>query len=179
MLTWYQWRMSAKRNHKEMERRRQRAATMFNKGYCASEVARRLGVERQSACRWKSAWEAGGTEALQSKGRAGRKPRLHAGQRAEVAAALVEGPLSRGYRTNLWTLPRVALLIKDLSGVNYHPGHVWHLLRTLGFSCQRPTRRALERDEEKNRPLEGGDMAGVKKKPAKKAAPLSSSTKAG
>ena len=86
---------------------------------------------------------------LQSKGRAGRKPRLDDEQRERVVTALLEGPLARGYRTDLWTLPRVALLIRDLTGVSYHPGHVWYLLRDLGFSCQRPTRRAIERDEQK------------------------------
>lgn len=161
-----------------MEKRRKRAAAMFNKGYSGSEVARRLGVGRQSASRWKSAWESGGTDALKSKGQAGRKPRLNSRQRTEVAAALVEGPLARGYRTNLWTLPRVGLLIKDLTGVDYHPGHVWHLLRALGFSCQRPTRRAIERDDEKIAHWKRSIWPALKKKPAKKAAPLYSSTKA-
>jgi transposase len=170
--------MSVKRDHQQMELRRKRAGVMFNKGYSASEVARRLGVGRQSTCRWKAAWEAGGSDALKSKGQAGRKPRLTAGQRSEVVAALVEGPLARGYRTNLWTLPRVALLIKDLTGVDYHPGHVWHLLRALGFSCQRPTRRAIERDEEKIVHWKSSTWLALKKKPAKKAAPLSFSTKA-
>jgi transposase len=63
-----------------------------------------------------------------------------------VTEALLAGPLAHGYKTNLWTLPRVALLIKDLTGVSYHPGHVWRLLGASGFSCQRPERRAVERD---------------------------------
>ncbi|MEN9677244.1 MAG: hypothetical protein RIS76_3140 [Verrucomicrobiota bacterium] len=59
--------------------------------------------------------------------------------------------MSRGYKTNLWTLPRVAALIKELTGVQYHPGHVWRLLGDNGFSCQRPERRAIEHDEPKIR----------------------------
>ena len=161
-----------------MEKRRKRAAVMYNKGYSASEVGRRLGVGRQSACRWKKAWEAGGYDALKSRGQAGPKPRLDAQQRGAVTAALIEGPQAQGYHTNLWTLPRVALLIKVMTGVDYHPGHVWHLLRSLGFSCQRPTRRAIERNEQKIAFWKQTTWPGLKKKPARKAAPSSSSTKA-
>ena len=162
-----------------MERRRKRAAVMFNRGYGASEVARRLGVGRQSSCRWKKAWEAGGGDALKSKGQAGRKSRLDAQQLGEITVALIQGPEAQGYRTNLWTLPRVALLIKEMTGVDYHPGHVWYLLRSLGFSCQRPTRRAIERNEQKITFWKQTTWPALKKKPSRKAAPSSSSTKAG
>jgi transposase len=165
------------RDHKEMERRRKRAAGMFEKGYPAAEVARRVGVSRQAATRWKDAWRQGGVGALGSKGAAGRKPRLSQDQRRQVTDALLQGPLVRGYRTNLWTLPRVALLIKDLTGVGYHSGHVWHLLRALNFSCQRPTRRALERDDEKIAHWKRYVWPNLKKKPPEKGALSSSSTK--
>lgn len=171
--------MSLKRDHEAMERRRKRAALMFSKGKSASEVGRRLGVGRQSASRWKKAWQRGGENALQSKGCAGPKPRLDVPQRAEIIAALLQGPQAQGYRTDLWTLPRVALLIRDLTGVDYHPGHVWHLLRSMGFSCQRPTRRAIERDEQKITSWKQTTWPALKKRPAKKAASSSSLTKAG
>src|SRR5271170_4441814 len=108
------------RDHKEMERRRNRAAALFEKGYTPAEAARRVGVSRQAATRWKSAWIRGGQSALVSKGAAGRKPRLNDDQHGQLINALLEGPIARGYRTNLWTLPRVALLIQDLTGVSYH-----------------------------------------------------------
>ena len=166
------------RDHKEMERRRKRGASLFEKGYSAAEVARRVGASRQATSRWKKAWMRGGTTALTSKGTAGRKPGLNDEQRRQVIDALLEGPLARGYRTNLWTLPRVALLIKDLTGVSYHSGHVWRLLRALHFSCQRPSRRALERDEQKISHWKRYLWPNLKKKPRAKDAPSSSSTKA-
>jgi transposase len=166
------------RDHKEMERRRKRAAVMFEKGYAAAEVARRVGVSRQATSRWKNAWNQGGQSGLASKGTAGRKPRLDGEQHIQIIEALLEGPVARGYRTNLWTLPRVALLIKDLTGVAYHPGHVWHFLRALNFSCQRPTRRAIERDEKKIAHWNRYVWPKLKKKRCKSGAPLSSSTKA-
>ena len=64
-----------------------------------------------------------------------------------IEAALREGPRAHGFRTNLWTLPRVARLIKHLTGVQYHPGHVWRLLAALDRTLQRPAKRATERNE--------------------------------
>lgn len=71
--------------------------------------------------------------------------------------------MSRGYRTNLWTLPRVAALIQELTGVKCHPGHVWRLLGANGFSCQRPERRAIERDETKIRRWKRVEWPAIKK----------------
>jgi transposase len=48
---------------------------------------------------------------------------------------LVEGALAQGFATELWTLPRVARLIKQRFSIAYSTGHIWHLLRRLGFSC--------------------------------------------
>jgi transposase len=139
--------MSKRRDHHEMEKRRLRSARLFEKGYSSAEVARRLGVARQVGHRWKQSWEEGGKAALASKGRAGRKSRMDAAAGQRVVEALLRGPKSQGYKTELWTLPRVRALIHKVTGVRYHAGHVWRVLGALGFSCQRPERRALERDE--------------------------------
>lgn len=160
--------MKVRRDHLAMERRRTQAATLFRDGYTPAEVAKRFGISRQSACRWKAAWERDGTSGLASKGAAGRKTRLTPEQREQVIVALIAGPIVQGYQTNLWTLPRVALLVKDLTGVSYHPGHVWHLLRALDFSCQRPTRRAIERNEEKIAHWKQKTWPKIKKKPGAK-----------
>lgn len=131
-----------------MEKRRLKAAKLFAAGKGASEVARLLQVRRQSAHDWQQRWREGGVEALRSKGAAGPKHRLSAQEQAALATALVEGPEKHGHATAVWTLPRVAKLIEERTGQRYHPGHVWRLLRGLGFSCQQPTRRAIERDEQ-------------------------------
>jgi hypothetical protein len=60
---------------------------------------------------------------------------------------LTRGPLHAGHRTDLWTLPRVPALIQQEFGVRYHPAHVWKVLTALQWSCQKPERRAVERDE--------------------------------
>ncbi len=163
--------MSKTRDHAELEKRRKKAATLFKRGCSAPEVARRFGVARQVAYRWKDAWE--------QKGPAGRKPKLTGKQTQRVTEALLAGPAVQGYKTDLWTLPRVAALIEELTGVRYHPGHVWRLMGASGFSCQRPERRAVERDEKAIRRWQRVDWPALKKRPAGKDEPSCSSMKAG
>lgn len=162
--------MNKRRDHLALERRRKRSAVMFEKGYGPSAVGRKLGVTRQVASRWKQAWERGGRGALSSKGQAGPKSKLNPEQIAQVTQALLEGPRSQGYKTDLWTLPRVAALIGKLSGVDYHPGHVWRVLGGLGFSCQRPERRAIERDEKQIGIWKRRTWPALKKSPPSEAA---------
>lgn len=169
--------MSKTRDHAEMEKRRKRAGKLFSKDYSAPEVARRLSVARQVVYRWKKAWEQGGNAALASKGPAGRKSKLTAEQVQQVTEALLAGPAAYGYKTALWTLPRVAGLIKDLTGVDYHPGHVWRWLGASGFSCQRPERRAVERNEKAIGRWKRVTWPALKKKPVNKDEPSSLSTK--
>jgi transposase len=135
------------RDFEGMRQRRQRAARLFEQGATQAEVARRLKVSRQSAMVWERAFRKGGRKALEGAGRAGRKPRLSAAQQRQVEQVLVRGPEAAGYRTALWTLPRIAAMIEKTTGVHYHPGHVWRLLHQLGWSLQKPTTRAKERDE--------------------------------
>ena len=161
-----------------MEKRRLQAGKLFAKDCSAPEVARRLGVTRQVAYRWKNAWEQGGRAALASKGPAGPKPKLTVKQTQQVVKALLAGPVAQGYKTALWTLPRVALLIKELTGVDYHPGHVWRLLGASGFSCQRPERRAIERNPKAIRQWKREVLPALKKRRASSGEPLSLLTKA-
>lgn len=170
--------MKKQRDREEQEQRRLRASRLFEKGYATAEVARRLGVARQVGHRWKQAWQKGGPKALSSKGKTGPKPKLDGRQTQKVVAALLAGPRAAGHRTELWTLPRVSLLIAKLTGVRYHPGHVWKLLGTLGFSCQRPERRALERDEKAIRQWTRQRWPALKKRPGAKDGSSSSLMKA-
>ena len=147
-----------------MERRRRRAAKMFGRGVPVAEVGRRCQVARQVAYRWHEAWMAGGEAALASKGSAGPKSRLTPEQKQQVVDALLLGPAAQGYQTQLWTLPRTADLIESLTRVRYHPGHVWRILGDLGFSCQRPERRAIERNEEAVRQWKRTKWPRLKKK---------------
>jgi transposase len=133
-----------------LERRRKQAARLFAKGESSlASIARQLKVTRQSATRWYRQWRRGGTGALKAAGRAGRKPRLSAAQLRRVEAALLKGARHHGFNAELWTLPRVATVVERVTGVRYHPGHIWKILGSMNWTAQKPERQAKERDEAK------------------------------
>ncbi len=154
------------------------AARLLGAGVSQSETARRLGVHRQSVIRWARTLRRSGTRGLHQAGRAGRKPKLTAGQLGRIEQALKRGPEALGFSTGLWTASRVRDLIEYQTGVRYHPAHVWRILRQLNWSCQRPAGRALERDEAAIRRWKKYRWPKVKKKPSGSGARSSSSTKA-
>jgi len=123
-------------------------------------------VSRQSVTRWYRQWKGGGIAALKGAGRAGRMPRLKAEQLRQVDWALRQGARTQGFGSDLWTLPRVAQVIERVTGVHYHPGHVWRVLRQMGWTLQRPARKARERNEEAIRQWIAERWPVVKKKPA-------------
>lgn len=168
----------ARRDFEALERRRRRSAQLFAEGATQADVSRRLGVSRPTAMRWYWAWIHEGEDGLRGAGRAGRKPRLSEAQREQVHQALIEGPVACGYENELWTLPRVTEVIQQLTGIRYHPGHVWRLLRQLGWSRQKPTTRARERDEEAIGRWVHETWPAVKKTPRARARTSSSSTRA-
>jgi transposase len=158
---------SSQRDFEGMERRRKRAARLFERGSAQADVARELAVSRQSVSRWYAEWQAGGAKALKGAGRAGRMPRLSTAQLRQVERALRQGPRAHGFGTDLWTLDRVATVIEATTGVAYHPGHVWKLLRDkLGWTRQRPARRAVERDDDAIARWVATDWPRIKRGPA-------------
>ena len=140
-----------KKRLEKLRKRRQKAVALFEQGERQCSVAQHLRVSRQSVSEWWLAWHSGDTKALNGATRAGRKPRLDKEQLALVEKELLRGATAHGWETELWSLPRVAKLINSVTGVSYHPGHVWKILRQMNWSLQRPTLRAKERDEEKIR----------------------------
>lgn len=167
-----------RRDFEKLEQRRLEAAELLRQGIHQAEVARRVGVHRQSVSRWAEEFKQGGKRALRKAGRAGRRPRLHPEDLRRIEKGLKRGPEALGYETSLWTSWRVAHLIEHECGVKYHPTQAWRILRQLGWSCQRPVGRALERDEEKIRRWKRERWPEIKKKPKTRGEPSSSLTKA-
>jgi transposase len=167
-----------RRDFQALKRRRLRAARLLKQGVHQSEVARQVGAHRQSVSRWAQQLEAAGLSGLRKVGRAGRKPRLRAEDLQKIEHGLKRGPEALGYETGLWTAWRVAHLIDEECGVRYHASQAWRILRQLGWSCQRPTGRALERDEEKIRMWKQKRWPALKKRPKTKAGRSFLSTRA-
>lgn len=150
----------------ELERRRFRGLALLRQGLSPVEVARRVGVDRRSVRRWNAAVRQQGRRALAARPASGRPPRLSAADRERLERDLLGGARAAGFATDLWTCPRVAQWVARRFHVHYHADHVCRLLHALGWSPQKPQRRAIERDEKAVRQWMRSTWKAVKKKSA-------------
>ena len=123
------------------------AAELFAKGLSKTNIAKRLGVCRQTVSGWYRQYSSHGVDGLKI-GTPGRQPRLSQAQWRAIEGDLLRGPRACGYDTDLWTLERIADLIKKKTGVCYNSNYVWKLMKRLNWSCQKPERKAKERNED-------------------------------
>src|SRR6516162_5192793 len=131
-----------------LEDRRKRALALLDHGYSLHEVGRRVGCAAVSVMLWRDARRRGGAQALKVRFSPGRPRKLEAAQGKRLVGLLLRGATAQGWRTNLWTTARIAELIRREFAIPYHRDHIGRLLHSLGWSVQKPERRALERDEE-------------------------------
>jgi transposase len=148
-----------------LERRRLRAMRLLDEGLQPVDVAHRLGVDRRSVRRWRAAYRHQGSEGIEARAAPGRPSALDTKAKGRLQKLLLKGAKAAGFHTDLWTCPRVAQLIDEHFGVHYHVDHVGRLLHALGFSPQKPTRRAIERDEHAIQRWVNKDWPRVKKTP--------------
>lgn len=164
------------RDFKGLELRRRKGMRMLARGVAQAEVARTLEVSRQTA----SSWARKLAEDPQAWRRKplGRPGGLDAAQKKQLGKALLAGAVANDFPSELWTLARVVKLIEREFGVVYSTVNVWRILRELSFSSQRPAGRAIQRDEAAIKHWRSKRWPALKKSPAAKAEPSSSSTKA-
>lgn len=149
---------------KELEQRRQRAISLLREGYQPVDVATMLGVDRRSVRRWKATHRQKGEKGIRARQASGRPAKLDSTDLRKLEKALLKGSRKAGYPTDLWTCPRVAQLIHSLFGVRYHVDHIGRILHDLGWSPQKPERRAIERDETRIKEWVKVGWARIKKK---------------
>ncbi|MDB5904192.1 MAG: hypothetical protein JWM26_3070, partial [Betaproteobacteria bacterium] len=135
-----------KRDLKAMELRRRKGMRMLKRGTSQAEVARACEVTRQTASTW-ARMLSKDAQAWRRKP-LGRPAALEAEDLKRLSKLLLDGAIANGFPTEVWTLARVGKLIEREFAVTYSVANVWHVLRALGFSSQRPTGRAIQRDEQ-------------------------------
>jgi transposase len=138
-----------RRDFEELEKRRMRAIGFWQQGETPVAVAGRVGVAPQTVARWVHQFRRQGEAGLKGTTRAGRIPGLDPAKLERLKMLLLAGPEKIGYETPGWTCPRVADLIERRFGVQYHPGHIWKLLRGLGWTLQQPICHSLDQGEAK------------------------------
>jgi transposase len=116
-------------------------------GWKQQDIAVALGVTKGAVSQWLKRAREGGIDALRHCKPPGAPCRLTPEQRVQLPQLLAQGAQSFGFQGDLWTLPRVAEVISWEFGVTYHPSQVSRILKTCGWSRQKPLRRATQQDE--------------------------------
>lgn len=125
---------------------RNRGLALLGKGKKPKEVAEILNVTSRCVRRWRQ-------ESTQPKRKKATRPlgrprKITEKQVKKLEQALDQGAFAFGYAGDYWTLDRIAQIIWQLFKVRYHPSAVWHVMDRMGWSSQRPQRRAFQRNEE-------------------------------
>jgi transposase len=157
--------MRPKGNAKELERRRRMAVDLLQKGRTTKQVAEFLGCDRRSVRRWRAAYDKNNNHGLDPIPPPGRPSRLTARQKKALVGRLLKGAKTNGFSTDLWTCQRIAQLIESRYGIRYHVCSMPRFLAALGFSCQKPQKRAVERDEQAIARWIARDWPRIKKTP--------------
>jgi transposase len=154
-----------KKRMDEATKKRIRAGRLLQKGNTPAEIALDVGVARQTVYTWKALFDEGGIDALREVRLRGRPAKLDADQLEDLRRAILQKPTEHGFGTELWTLKRVGVVIKRLHGVKYSETQIWRILGALGFSPQKPDKRALERNEDVVQNWKRSAWPALKKKP--------------
>lgn len=172
--------MATKRDMEAIEARRLQGMRLLKRKVRQSEVARALGVTRQTVHIWKRRLEeVGGAVGKLGAKALGRPTKLSEQQRDGLRAILLTGALQAGFPTELWTIKRVRAVIADRYGVRYGTSGCWSLLREMGFTPQKPEKRATQRNEEAIATWKRKTWPALKKSPKPRAEQSSSSTSRG
>ena len=131
-----------------LEKRRRLAVRLLTQGRTYRAVAEETGASLSSVVRWQQAYRKKGRSGLKSRPNTGRPPLLSQQQKKTLVRILVKGPLEAGYTTDLWTLKRIGQIVRKNFRARCCVGSLWNLMDSLGWSCQKPQKRAKERREE-------------------------------
>jgi transposase len=152
----------------EATKKRVRAGRLLQRGKKPAEIALDVGVARQTVYTWKAIFDKGGIDALRAVPLRGRPAQLDATQLDEVRRAVLQNPTEHGFGTELWTLKRVGVVIKRMHGIKFSQTQIWRILGSLGFSPQKPDKRAIERNEDVVRSWKRNKWPALKKKPSER-----------
>lgn len=156
------------------EERRKRAWALNQTGWKQKDIAEALGVTKGAVSQWIKSAREGGEAALKARKSTGSPRRLSTEERQRIPALLERGAEGFGFKGDVWTCPRVAKVIEREMGVKYHPAHVSRILKELGWTPQKPIRRAKQRKETEIRRWKEERWPELKKRRPKKIEPLSS-----
>lgn len=129
------------------EPRRRQAIELIRRRWTQTETAKAVGVTQGAVSQWVQAYRRGGLRGLRSIPRPGAPRRLSCAQRDRIPELLWHGAEAYGFRGDLWTCRRIAVVIEREFGVHYHPHHVARIMWELKWTPHQPVPRATQRNE--------------------------------
>ena len=151
---------------KLFEARRLKAGIYFKQGKTQAWVANKLNVTTAATCQWYAMWKSSRDKGLKSKGNCGVHSPITEYKLKKIIQTLEKGPLKAGFDSDMWTLERVRRVVKRETKQDYHIGHIWKILtETVGWTNQKPKRKARERNESAIARWVKNDWPRIKKKP--------------
>jgi len=131
----------------EQQWNRMQAVKLAKAGFQTSDIARFFDVSVRAVYQWLAAFNSGGHSALLAKPGAGRPSKLKGEDLARLAGLLRDHtPDQLRFVFGLWNLRLIGLLIqREFDWLPSKPTLI-KLMRILGFTPQRPVRRAWQQD---------------------------------
>lgn len=145
------------------ERRRLRAWELFEQGWKQKDIAAKLDATEGAVSQWLKRAKTEGRDGLRKRCSPGRPCRLSWEQKARIPHLLLRGAQAWGVVGDVWTCERIAQVIVCEYDVTYHPDTVGDLLKSCGWSYQKPVCRATQRKEDAIREWKQERLPALKK----------------
>lgn len=110
------------------------------------EVIKSFGLHRGNIYKWLIKYDDGGFAALRSTKAKGPAPKLSLLQKRRLENYILKNPTQLKFEYALWTVPMIVELIALKFDVLYSNVQVGRLLKSMGFSRQKPLERAYQQD---------------------------------
>lgn len=155
--------MSAKYKTSEYEVLRRRCVELKESGWKQKDIASAFGLTEGWVSQTLKKYRESGPEGLLARKPPGSQPKLTAEQLEKLVEELNLGATSHGFPGHIWTRPRVNVLIGRLFDVSYDLTQVGRILKKVGWSLQKPIKKALQQDKQKVQQWREETMPDLKK----------------
>lgn len=137
-----------KLDRKTQEALRIRAVKRIRSGESPEIVAQAIGVNRTTVYDWLAKHREGGLSALKERKAPGRQPKLDGKKIKWLFDVLTQkNPQQLKFEFALWTREMIQKIIKDQFGIRLSLPSIGRLLAQLGFTCQKPLYKAIQKNE--------------------------------
>jgi transposase len=152
---------------------RMQAVKAVREGRQVADVAETFGVNERTMYTWLAKYADGGQNALVSKPKSGRPPKLTSKQMRWIARTVRdETPQQMKLPYALWTLSLIQELIHRRLDISLSLSSVGRIMKILGFSPQKPLYQAWQQDPVRVKRWEKEDFPAIQEEARKKGAML-------